>query len=125
MAGLDDRLFESEIWAAALEKFAGVTHLTLSLYDANQQIICGPIHPTTLSDLLAPSRFGAGLFSECLQQCLQRMQGRVVLTTRLGLAALGTPLVLSEKVVGAIVAGYHLLQFPQSIAMHRLIPFPT
>lgn len=116
---LYDGLFESEAWTPALEKYAGVTHLTLELYDAKAQLVCGPVHHSSLFDLLAPSLPGRRLLTECLTRCLRRTDRRVVLARRLGLAVIGTPLVLGNDVVGALVAGYHLLEYPQSIAVER------
>src|SRR5439155_16222285 len=40
-------VFESDIWRPALEKYAGVTHLTVALYDAIGRLVCGPINSTT------------------------------------------------------------------------------
>src|SRR2546426_10203692 len=42
------RLFDREVWTSALEKFAGVTHLTGTLFDADGPSPRGPIHPPPL-----------------------------------------------------------------------------
>src|SRR5439155_1727634 len=34
--------FDADVWAPALKKLAGATHLTVSLFDAGGEIACGP-----------------------------------------------------------------------------------
>src|SRR5438552_4899312 len=70
-------VFESDAWRPALEKYAGVTHLTVALYDAVGHAVCGPINPTTsLFELFAQYQYDSGLFSECAQRCLERSDER-------------------------------------------------
>jgi len=125
-------VFESDIWRPALEKYAGVTHLTVALYDAIGRLVCGPINSTTsLFALFAQYQYDSGLFTKCAQRCLHRTEERsaIVVTNQAGLGVVGTSLVLNGGIVGAAVAGYHLVDFPQSVAMNRLareaqLPFP-
>ena len=125
-------VFEPDVWRPALEKYAGVTHLTVALYDAVGHMVCGPINPTSsLFELFAQYQYDSGLFPDCAQRCLQRTEERsaIVVTNQAGLGVVGTSLVLNGEIVGAAVAGYHLVDFPQSVAMDRLarearLPFP-
>src|SRR5438270_7361652 len=122
MPGVGRTLFESDVWTPALDKFAGVTRLTIALYDAEGHCVCGPVHPTPLSEFFAQSPFGPRLFADSLERCFRRAPSRtgIVFLERLGVAVIGAPLVLNGTIAGAAVAGYHLLEFPQSIAIERL-----
>jgi signal transduction histidine kinase len=124
--------FNVEAWRPALETYGRVTRLTTILFDATAQIVCGPIPPSALFDALAEAPSDTGLFTDCAQACLRAQDGRatVTVTERSGLAVAGTALVVNDEIVGAAVAGYHLVDFPQVVAIQRLaaeagVPFPT
>ena len=115
------RLFDADAWTPALNKFAGVTHLTVSLFDARGEIACGPINPTPLFRLLASAEYDPGLVPECVRRSLRSTTRRAIVCANAGgLAIVGTPLVLNGDVVGAMIAGYHLLDYPQTIPIERL-----
>ena len=122
MAQDTERLFDDAIWRPALEKYGQVTHLTVSLYDANAQLVCGPVNPTPLFELFAHHQSDPGLASDCVQRCVERVQDQAAIVTAApsGLAAVCAPLSLRGAVVGAAVAVYRFLEFPQSVAIERL-----
>jgi signal transduction histidine kinase/ActR/RegA family two-component response regulator len=122
MVQVDPRLFDVAVWRPALEKYGGATHLTVSLYDASAQLMCGPVNPTALFELFARHGDDAGLFSRCVRRCVEGAQNGPIIVDAdsSGVAVLCTPLFLGERIVGAAVAGYRLLEFPQSVAIERL-----
>ena len=77
--------------------------------------------------------YDPGLFDDCAQRCLAQppdQRSPVVLTRSSGLAVVGVSLVLHGRVVAAVVAGYALVEFCESVAIGRLaracgVPFPT
>ena|SRR2546422_6558193 len=98
------RLFDADVWTPALEKYSGVTSLTVALFDATGQIVIGPIHSTPLFELFAQGQYDTGLVADCLQRCLHtETQGAVVSANPSGLAVVGTPLALNGDLVGAAV----------------------
>src|SRR5207245_2960197 len=98
------------------------THLTAALFDTGGRLACGPVNRTPLFELFAEAERAPGLFAECVQRCLYPAQGadKIVVAKRFGLAAVGAALALNGDVVGVAVAGYHLSEFPQAIAIERL-----
>jgi signal transduction histidine kinase len=121
MPQVDGHTLDAALWRQALEKYAGAAHLTVILCRADGEEVCGPINPTTLFELFAQSRDDHRLFAECKQRCLGETQNRtpVVASNRPGFAVVGTSLVLNGQIVGAAVAGYELVQFPEHLAMER------
>ena len=115
-------LWTADVWRPALEKYGGVTRLTVALYDAHGQLACGPVNRTSLWELFAEPEHDSGLFAECVKRCLHPAEpsDAIVVANRFGLAAVGTALALNGDTVGAAVAGYHLSEFPQTIAIERL-----
>src|SRR6266567_3539658 len=114
-------LFDPEAWTPALEKYARVTQLSVTLYDIEGRVICGPILSTSLFKLFTDSKYDPGLWAECLNRCLKQREprGSVIVAHPLGLGVVGVSLVLNGTIVGAAIAGYHLLEFPQTIAVDR------
>jgi signal transduction histidine kinase/ActR/RegA family two-component response regulator len=122
MVRTGDRLFDVDVWAAALEKYGAVTHLTVALYDQGGQIVCGPAPATPLYDLLHQDGYDPGLLAECVGRCLAQTEERPAVTVSRshGLAVVGTSLMLDGEIVGAAAAGYALIDFSQSADIERL-----
>lgn len=116
-----DRLFGSELWHPALEKYAQVTGLTVRLFAPDATVALATVHPTALFALFEEFEFEPGLFSECAQRCLDQTTTRPAVTVqeRHGLTVVGTSLVLEGAVVGAAVVGYALASFSSVAAVHR------
>jgi diguanylate cyclase (GGDEF)-like protein len=130
MSRTDDVLFNAEVWRPALEKFAAVSNLTIVAYGADHRVVCGPVHPTPLFDLFTEHAHDAGIFSECANRSLNGALPSPSLSVvpAYGLSVIGTPLLLEDETVGALVGGYALSSFPQRGQIERLasdsnIPF--
>ena len=122
MRPTSDTLFDVTVWRPALEKFGAVTHLSVSLYGADGQIVCGPVPGTPLFAVFKEHGYDPGLFTECVQACLEHTTKRpsVIVAPQDGLAVVGTSLRLGDDVVGAVVAGYALVDFCQRPTIERL-----
>jgi signal transduction histidine kinase/ActR/RegA family two-component response regulator len=116
----EPRLFETEVWTPALDKYAAVTRLTVALYDRAGRLVVGPVNTTPLYDLFADERRSVP-YADGLERCLARADRRVQIiganSDLFGVVCV--PLVLNSETVGAAMAGYGLLNFPHSDALER------
>src|SRR5262245_18445677 len=62
-------LFELAAWTPALEKYGAVVALSVELYDSASCLVCGPVFPTPLFELVA-SNGSPSEFAECASRCL-------------------------------------------------------
>ena len=122
MRGAPADLFDIAVLAPALQTYGAVTHLSVEVFDAANALAVGPSPPTPLVDVFERHGQAHGPFSDCARQCLaQAPAGRaVVVASSGGLAVVGTSLILEGDIVGAAVAGYALLDFPQTLLIERL-----
>ena len=115
--------FDLAAWSAALDKFGEVTHLSVCLHGAGGELIGIPAPITPLYSVFLEHAYDPGLFSECVRLCLaQSIDHRpaVIVARGSGLAVVGTSLVIDGAMVGAAVAGYAVVDFPDSVAVARL-----
>lgn len=115
-------LFTSDLWLRALERYGKDTHLSVTLFDADEQVVFGPVHPTPLFQLFQEKGYDPGIFAECARRCLAQTESRpaVMVSEVYGLAVVGTSLVLEGKIVGAAVGGYAFVDFTQLSEIQRL-----
>ena len=84
----DEPLLELAAWAPALEKYGAVVTLTVELYDSAGSLVCGPVFPTPLFELVE-SNGSPGEFAECASRCLAQTGDEVVLHADDGITILG------------------------------------
>lgn len=115
-------LFDPGVWTPALEKYAAVTRLLVGVYNAEGQSVEPRGASNALAALFEERSYDPGLFEECAQRCLAQRNGRepIIVEGAYGLAVVGASLMLDDEVVGAVVAGYVLVDFTQVYGMHRL-----
>ena len=113
---MDDALFTSDVFKAALEKCASVTRLTVQVYSAAGRMVLGPINRTPLFELFEEHDYDPGIFAECARRCVSQEEWRrkVVVTESHGLAVVGTPLLLAGEIVGAAAGGYAPRDVPET-----------
>lgn len=61
MTPTNNALFGSDLWKQALEKYAKATHVTVKLFDADENVVFGPIHPTPLFQLFDEKGYDPGI----------------------------------------------------------------
>ena len=117
MRGAPAGLFDGAVWTPALQTFGAVTHLTVEVFNTGSALAVGPAPSTPLFDVFTRHGSDPGLFADCARQCLaQAPRSRtVIVASSGGLAVVGTSLILEGAIVGAAVAGYALLDFPQTL----------
>lgn len=122
MSSAGDALFSSDLWEAALDKFARAAHLTVRLFDADERPVFGPVHPTPLVQLFDETGYEPGIFADCARQCIAQTGPRpaVVVSESLGLAVVGASLMLEGKIVGAAVGGYAFTDLSEISEIQRL-----
>ena len=122
MRGPQAGLFDIAVWTPALQTYGAVTHLSVEVFDADNALAVGPAPSTPLVDVFERHGYDHEPFTDCARQCLAQTPGSrtVVVASSAGMAVIGTPLVLEGAIVGAAVAGYALLDFPQTLLIERL-----
>ena len=119
-----DTLFDIAVWGPALEKYGAVVQLSVALYGVDERIVCGPMPATPIAAVFQEHGYEPGVFAECVRACLAQPttdnRPPVVVTTSSGLAVVGVSLRLDGHLVGAVVAGYALVGFSESVAIARL-----
>ncbi|MEP7306366.1 MAG: EAL domain-containing protein [Acidobacteriota bacterium] len=133
MTQTTDPVFDLTVWGPALKKYGDVVQLSVALYGADEQMVCGPLPATPIATIFQAHGYDPGVRAECLRACLARTsddRSPVVVSTASQLAVVGVPLQLDGRTVGAVVAGYSLVNFCDSAAIARLArasgtPFPA
>lgn len=122
MCGAPAGLFDIAVWTPALQTYGAVTHLSVEVFNADNALAVGPAPSTPLVDVFERHGYDHEPFTDCARQCLAQSPGNrtVVVASSVGLAVVGTSLVLEGAIVGAAVAGYALLDFPQTLLIERL-----
>lgn len=80
--------------------------LTVELYDRDERLLFGPVHPTPLFEQLAPGHRALSMFGACVRRCLTQPAGAstIVVEQRHSFAIIGSSLTLDAEVVGAAVS---------------------
>ncbi len=118
-----DTLFDTSVWCPALEKYGAVVELSVALYGADAHIVCGPVPATPIVAAFQEHGYDPGVFAECVQDCLAQpgdSRRSIVVHSPSGLVVVGVSLLRDGQIVGALVAGYALNNFCDSIAIERL-----
>lgn len=86
---MTNNLFSSDLWLPALERYGSDTRLSVKLFDADERVVFGPIHPTPLFQLFEDKGYDPGIFAECARRCLAQTDSRpaVMVSEIYGLAA--------------------------------------
>src|SRR5579884_998717 len=118
----NDGLFGSDLWEAALEKYAGATHLTVRLFDAEERAVFGSVHPTPLFQLFDETGYDPGIFAECARRCIAQTGNRsaIIVSQFHGLTVVGASFALEGRIIGAAVGGYAFAGFSQILEIQRL-----
>ena len=132
MSGSADTLFDLDVWQPALGKYGAVVQMSVTLFGADEQIVCGPIPTTPISQLFEKHGHDPPATIECVRACLaQPCDNRppLVVATSAGLSVVGVSLLLDGQIVGALISGYVPTSFCESVGISRLaretgVPFP-
>ncbi len=117
-------IFDVSVWQPALEKYGAVAQLTVALYGADAQVVCGPTPATPIVSMVQDHGFDPGVFQSCATACLARPNDNrapVIVRQPPGLAAVGASLLRDGRVVGAVVGGYASVAVGESVAARRLL----
>jgi signal transduction histidine kinase/ActR/RegA family two-component response regulator len=116
-------LFDVAVWQPALEKCGAVIQMSVSLFGADEEIICGPVPITPIVALFEKHGLEPAASAECVRACLAQIgdsRPPIVVATSSGLAVVGVSLLLDGQIVGALVGGYAPITFCESVGISRL-----
>mgnify|MGYP003694384625 CR=1 FL=1 len=119
MHQLSDTVFDTAVWEAALDKSGSVVQMSVVLYGPDAQMVCRPMPASPIAALFEKHGYQSEIVADCVRACLAQPADHrppVVISAPSGLAAVGVSLVLEGRVVGAVVAGYALATFSESVA---------
>ena len=118
---MHNAIFGLDSWKTAVDRYAEATGLAVKLYGADAGVVLESAYVTPLAALFREHGFEPGLFAECARMCLMQTYSRpvVVAHEQIGLSVVGTSLMLEGAVVGAVVAGYALSEFPNVSLVQR------
>jgi signal transduction histidine kinase/CheY-like chemotaxis protein len=123
MRGPVNLLFDLDVWQPALAKSGAVIQMSVSLFGADAERICGPTPITPIVALFEEHGFEPAVAAECLQACLAQLpdyRPPIIVATSSGLALVGVSLLLDGEIVGALIAGYAPVRFCESVGISRL-----
>ena len=111
---MSETLFGSGLWKPALDRYTDATGLAVELFGLDGEVMLASSNPTPLVALLRSFGCEPGLFAESARRCLKQTVSRpaVLVDESTGIAVIGTSLMLERRIVGAAVAGYALVRFP-------------
>jgi signal transduction histidine kinase/ActR/RegA family two-component response regulator len=115
-------LFDIEVWQAALLKYGAVVQMSVSLFGADEQIVCGPVPITPIVALFDEHGHKPAVYADCVRACLAQSGDNrpPVVVASSGLAVVGVSLLLDGQIVGALIAGYAPVTFCESVGISRL-----
>jgi signal transduction histidine kinase/ActR/RegA family two-component response regulator len=104
----------------ALEKYAGVTHLAVRIYDRDEQVITESANSNPLFELLTRGR-EPQILGDCVRRCFTPTDASVIVVENgHGLAVVGAPFISGDDVVCAAVAAYALTAHLDQREIRRL-----
>jgi signal transduction histidine kinase/CheY-like chemotaxis protein len=117
---MDAFLFQTDHARLALEKYAAVTHMTVRVYDRDEQIITAVSESNPLFELFRGAQEPA-IVLECVRRCLAQAEGpAVVVQDAHGLAIVGTPFTNEGEVICVGVIGLMLTKYLGQREIERL-----
>jgi signal transduction histidine kinase/CheY-like chemotaxis protein len=121
MLPFDTNLFQTAAGKLALEKYAGVTHLSIRVYDRNRRIIAEQRGSNRLFELFTAAR-EPRIVSECLERCFAQSDRLtcVCFEHEHGIAVVGAPFTNESEVVCVSIAGYALTGHIDQLQLRRL-----
>jgi signal transduction histidine kinase/ActR/RegA family two-component response regulator len=116
-------LFDVEVWQPALAKCGAVIQMSVSLFGADEKIVCGPVPITPILALFEKHGRKPAASAECVRACLAQPGDHrppVIVATSSGLSVVGVSLLLDGQIVGALIGEYAPVTFNESVGIARL-----
>lgn len=121
MLPFDPNVFQTAAGKLALEKYAGVTHLSIRVYDRSRRIIAEQRGSNRLFELFTAAQ-EPQIVSECLERCFAQSDRMtcVCVEHEHGIAVVGAPFTNESEVVCVSIAGYALTGHIDQLQLRRL-----